>query len=130
MHKMFTILIADRNPHVRKLLERELRAEGYQVRLAENAREVFKWTFHHEPLHLIILDPDHPDADDVSILEKLLDRIPALPVVVHTYPSDYEKDSKDMNDVVFVEKRGSSVERLLQVVHETLIDSHSRRQKI
>jgi DNA-binding NtrC family response regulator len=127
---MFTILIADRNPHVRKLLERELRAEGYQVRLAENAREVFKWTFHHEPLHLIILDPDLPDAADVSILEKLLDRIPALPVVVHTYPSDYEKDSKDMNDVVFVEKRGSSVERLLQVVHETLIDSHSRRQKI
>ena len=92
MHKMFTILIADRNPHVRKLLERELRAEGYQVRLAENAREVFKWTFHHEPLHLIILDPDLPDAADVSILEKLLDRIPALPVVVHTYPSDYEKD--------------------------------------
>ena len=120
MHKMFTILIADRNPHVRKLLERELRAEGYQVRLAENAREVFKWTFHHEPLHLIILDPDLPDAADVSILEKLLDRIPALPVVVHTYPSDYEKNSKDTNDVVFVEKRGSSVERLKQVVYDAL----------
>jgi hypothetical protein len=34
-----------------------------------------------------------------------------------------------MNDVIFVEKKGSSVERLKQVVYETLIDSHSRRQK-
>ena len=111
-------------------LQREMMAAGFRVRLADNARDVLKWAFQGEQIDLIILDPDLPDADEVNILEHLLDRIPALPVVVHTYPSEYGSGSKDMNDVIFVEKRGNSVERLKQVVHETLIDSHSRRQKI
>jgi len=126
----FTLLIADRNPHVRMFLQREMTAAGYRVRLADNGHEVLKWAFQGEPLDLIILDPDLPDADEAHVFEHLLGRIPVLPVVVHTYPSEYRNDSKGMNDVIFVEKRGSSVERLKQVVRETLIDSHSRRQKI
>ncbi len=130
MKTNFTLLIADRNPHVRTFLQREMTAAGYHVRVADNARDVLKWAFQGEPLDLIILDPDLPDADEAQVLEHLLDRIPVLPVVVHTYPSEYGSGSKGMNDVIFVEKKGSSVERLKQVVHETLIDSHSRRQKI
>ena len=130
MKKNFTLLIADRNPHVRTFLQREMTAAGYQVRLADTGREVLKRAFQGEPLDLIILDPDLPDADEAHVLEHLLNRIPVLPVVVHTYPSEHGSDSKDMNDVIFVEKKGSSVERLKQVVHETLIDTHCRRQKI
>ena len=130
MKKNFTILIADRNQHVRMFLQREMTVAGYRVRLADNAREVLKRAFQGEPLDMIILDPDLPDADETHMLEHLLDRIPVLPVVVHTYPSEHRGDPKDMNDVIFVEKTGSSVERLKQVVHETLIDSESRRQKI
>jgi len=126
----FTILIADRNPHVRMFLQREMTAAGYLVRLADTGREVLKRAFQGEPLDLIILDPDLPDADEAQVLEHLLDRIPVLPVVVHTYPPEHGSDPKDMKDVIFVEKRGSSVERLKQVVHETLIDSHCRRQQI
>ena len=122
MDKSFTLLIADRNPHVRKLLHREMTAAGYRVRLADNAREVLKWAFHQEPLDLIILDPDLPDADEVQMLKHLLDRVPALPVIVHTYPTEYEGCAKDSKDFVFVEKKGSSVERLKQVVYETLIE--------
>ena len=129
MKKNFTLLIADRNPHVRKFLQREMTAAGYRVQLADTAREVLKWAFDRGPLDLIILDPDLPDADEAHVLEHLLNRIPVLPVVVHTYPPEYQSDSKDMNDVIFVEKKGNSVERLKQVVHETLIDSHSRRPK-
>ena len=104
-------------------------AAGYRTRLAENARQVLKLAFQGEPLDMIILDPDLPDADETHMLEHLLDRIPVLPVVVHTYPSDDGSGSKDMNDVIFVEKKGSSVERLKQVIHETLIGSHSHPQK-
>lgn len=127
MKKNFSILIADRNPHVRKLLERELRAAGYRVQAADNGREVIKWAFEGEPLDLIILDPDLPDADEAPVLEHLLNRIPALPVVVHTYPSEDGSDSKGMDDVIFVEKRDSSVEQLKQLVHATLMESYSRR---
>ena len=130
MKKESTILIADRNPHVRMFLQREMTAAGYRVRLADTGREVLKRAFQGEPLDLIILDPDLPDADEAHVLEHLLDRIPVLPVVVHTYPPEHGSDSKDMNGVIFVEKKGSSVERLKQVVDETLKDPHSRRQKI
>jgi len=128
--KNFTLLIADRNPHVRTFLQREMTAAGYRVRLADTGREVLKRAFQGEPLDLIILDPDLPDADEAHVLEHLLNRIPVLPVVVHTYPPEHGSDSKDINGVIFVEKKGSSVERLKQVVHEILVDSHSRRQKI
>ena len=121
MKREFTILIADRNRNVRKLLQREMTSAGYRVHLAGNAREVMKWTFHHDPLDLIILDPDLPDSDESRILEDVLDRIPALPVIVHTHLSEYKHDLNDMKNVVFVEKRGISVERLKQVVHETLL---------
>jgi CheY-like chemotaxis protein len=110
-------------------LQREMTAAGYRVWLADTGREVLKRAFQGEPLDLIILDPDLPDADEAHVLEHLLDRIPVLPVVVHTYPPVDGINSKDMNGVIFVEKMGSSVERLKQVVHETLIASHSRRQK-
>lgn len=121
-----TILIADRNRNVRNLLQREMTSAGYRVRLAENAREVIRWTFHRDPLDLIILDPDLPDSDDSLILDMVLDRIPAVPVIVHTHLSEFKHDSKLMNNVVFVEKRGISVERLKQVIFEVLIEDHPR----
>ena len=130
MKQEFTLLIADRNPHVRMFLQREMTAAGYRVWLADTGREVLKRAFHGEPLDMIILDPDLPDADEAQVLKHLLDRIPVLPVVLHTYPPEHGSNSKDLNGVIFVEKKGSSVERLKQVVHETLIDSHSRRPKI
>jgi CheY-like chemotaxis protein len=126
MKKNFTLLVADRNPHIRTLLQREMRVAGYRVRVADNGREVLKLAFQDEPLDLIILDPDLPDADENHVLERLLDRIPVLPIVVHTYSPEHGSDVKYMNDVIFVEKSGSSVERLKQVVLETLADSHSR----
>jgi DNA-binding NtrC family response regulator len=128
MKTKFTLLVADRNPNVRALLQRELTAAGYQIRLAENAREVIKWAFQDAPLDLIILDPDLPDADETFMLEHLLDRIPMLPMVMHTYPSEYGTGFKDQKDVVFVEKGGRSVERLKRVVHETLVENPARRQ--
>ena len=121
-----TILIADRNRNVRNLLRREMASAGYRVRLAENAREVIKWTFHRDPLDLIILDPDLPDSDDSMILDVVLDRIPAVPVIVHSHFSEYKRDSKPMKNVVFVEKRGVSVERLKQVVFDVLINDPAR----
>ncbi len=128
MEKDFTLLIADRNPHVRTFLQREMTAAGYQTRLAENAREVLKWAFQSESPDLIILDPDLPDADEAHMLEHLMDRIPRLPVVMHTYPSEYGSGLKDKKDVVFVEKGGRSIERLKQVVYETLVEHPSCRQ--
>lgn len=122
MEKNITVLIADRNSHVRKFLHREMTAAGYRVKLADNAREVIKWAFRREPLDLVILDPDLPDADESHMLHHLLNRVPALPVVMHTYASEYGDVSRDMEGIYFVEKRGNSVERLKQLIDEILVE--------
>ena len=71
MKQGFTILIADRNPHIREFLRREMMAEGYRARLAKNGREVLRLVYQRGPLDLLILDPDLPDAGEVPVLEKL-----------------------------------------------------------
>jgi len=119
------ILIADRNPHVREFLGRELTAEGYQVRLAKNGREVLRWIYHYEPLDLVILDPDLPDASDGPLLEKLNDRIPTLPVVVHAFGIDDAAAYAGSLPVVFVEKEGNSIENLKRVVADMLMKDRS-----
>jgi len=120
LEKKIKILIADRNSNVREFLRREMMAEGYSVELAENGREVLKWAYHREPADLLILDPDLPDAEESLLLKKLKQRIPYLPVVFHTFFSDYLTASKIINPTEFVEKGGSSIEKLKKVVNEIL----------
>jgi len=114
VEKEFTILIADRNRHVREFLLRELTADGYRVKLARNGEETLKTVYDQEPLHLVILDPDFADRSD--ILEKIQDRIPALPVVVHTLSPERLEGLWLSDTVTIVEKRGNSILNLKQLV--------------
>jgi DNA-binding NtrC family response regulator len=114
----FTILIADKNRHVREFLKREMLAEGYQVRLAKSGREVLKCAYYNEPLDLLILDPDLSDASEIDIMDKLQNRIPTLPVVIHAYRSDYANCHSLLSTAAFVEKNGSSIEGLKKAVSE------------
>jgi DNA-binding NtrC family response regulator len=128
MREPFTILIADRNPHVREFLKREMVAEGFRVKLAKSGREVLKLIFNQENLDLLILDLDLPDASELSVLEKVQDRIPTLPVVVHAFTSDYSEEHPAVSSATaFVEKRGSNIDRLKKVVSEVLRRSYPMR---
>jgi DNA-binding NtrC family response regulator len=116
--RQFTILISDRNRNVREFLKREMMAEGYRVHLAKSGREVLEWAYKKEFIDLVILDLDLPDTSEIAILEKLEDRIPTLPVVIHAFLSDYENPPAVLNAAALVEKEGNSVERLKKVVSE------------
>ena len=115
-----TILIADRNPNVRALLKREMMAEGYRVLQAKNHREVLKLAFSRISLDLLIFDLDLPDAWEIEIFEKLSERMPQLPVVLHSFQTGRVKVPEAEIPAVFVEKRGNSVERLKKVIAEML----------
>lgn len=121
MAKDLTILVADRNRHVRKFLEREMVAEGYTVKVAENGREILKWVYRCEPLNLAIIDPDMPDMDKDFLLKKLKDRIPALPVIIHSLFSNHTDYSVFLSPIVFVEKEGNSIEHLKKVVYDIFL---------
>lgn len=125
MKQEVNILIADRNPHVREFLRREMIADGYCVRLAENGRQLLKWIYHNEPLDLLIVDPDLPDIDVSSLLTKLQNRIPFLPVVVHSFLPDYSDHSDELSHFLLVEKKGNSIEHLKKIVHDILYESYS-----
>jgi DNA-binding NtrC family response regulator len=127
MEKEFTILIADRNRHVREFLRRELMAEGYKILLAKTGREVLKLVFNDERLDLLILDMDLPDAKEMSVLERVEDRIPTLPVVVHTFLEEYLNHQVRLSTAAFVEKEGTNIDRLKQVVLEVLRKSYPQR---
>jgi DNA-binding NtrC family response regulator len=116
--KTFTILIADRNPHVRGFLQREMSKEGYRVRLAESAQDLLQWAFNHEPINLIILDPDLPDAVDAHLLNTLQNRTPPVPVIIHTHYAQSLPETR--TPFIVVEKGGSSVERLKQITESLL----------
>ncbi|MGE0087500.1 MAG: response regulator [Desulfococcaceae bacterium] len=122
MKKETTILIADRNPHVREFLRRELSAAHYHVRLAESGKDLLCAIYKDPGIGLVILDPDFPDMDQHILLEKLQNRLPMLPVILHTYLSDCESmNLKDMYCVVgLIEKEGGSVEKLIVAVSDVL----------
>jgi len=120
VERKHTILIADRNPHVREFLKREMTAAGYRIVLADTGQDVVKRVYQHDPIDLLILDPDLPDVEESDMLKKIRNRIPTLPVVVHTYITDYETCRELASAVAFVEKRGSSIENLRQVVADIL----------
>ena len=116
----YNILIADRNPHVRELLRREMTLEGYQVQLVKTGREVINYTLQQDSFDLLIIDPDLPDTDESSLLKKLGERIPPLPVVVHSFLSENNEQQDGLTTVTFVEKRGSSIDHLKKIVSEIL----------
>ena len=114
-----TILIADRNPYVRRFLQRELTNAGYEVLLAENGRQVLFWIDRHASLDLAILDLDLPDTEAGALFEHLRQHIPSIPIVVHSHPCD-ELQSLDGNGVYFVEKKGNSIEGIIRMVGNIL----------
>jgi len=114
--KEFTILISDRNRNVREYLKREFMAEGYRVITARSAQEILEWIYNNESIDLVILDPELPYSDEKSLLEKINDRVPSLPVVVHSFSPDYDDQSEMFDTVNFVEKNGSSIEHLKKEV--------------
>lgn len=120
MKKVFTILIADRNPRVRGFLQREMSREGYRILLAENARDLLAWSPDRDPIDLVILDPDLPDAADSPLMSKLRERMPQVPVIIHANPSMNLMEAEGMRTFATVEKGGNSIERLKEVAERIL----------
>ena len=129
MEKKFNILIGERNPHIREFLRREMVAEGYNVQLAKNSREVLKLVYSSAPIDLLIIDPDLPGASELNLFKSLEDRIPGLPLVIHGYFFDYLEYFLRMKPVMFVPKKGNSSETLKKIVNELLLKANIKRFK-
>jgi DNA-binding NtrC family response regulator len=128
MQKVFNLLIVDRNPHIRNFLKREFQSEGYTVQLAKNSRELVDLIYGSEPIDLVIIDPVFPDVSQLNLFKSLEDRVPPLPLVIHSDLDDYLESTSHISKAAFVPKRGSSSETLKGVVWDLL--NGSRLKKI
>ena len=122
MAKSCKILIADRNRHVRDFLRRELSAEGYEVEVARDGREVLSRINGDDPPHLLILDLEIPYLDEPEVWARLKDRQPALPVVIHTFLPEYPTNLTLPIAAAFLEKKGDT--DLLKTVVAEVIEKH------
>jgi diguanylate cyclase (GGDEF)-like protein len=80
-----TILVADDEPHIRRILQFLLEQAGYRVVLAEDGREAADLALNSRP-DLVLLDVMMPHLDGFSVLQRLRDdhRTQRLPVIMLT----------------------------------------------
>ncbi len=123
------ILIADRNPHVRGLLKRELTAEGFNAITIDSWHDVLKYVFGPVSIDILVIDPSLPDMDDAkALMKKICNRIPPLPFILHSLPGDDQAATGCSNETVFrVEKGAESVEQVKKIIHSVLDVPETKR---
>ena len=126
MKQPFTILIADRNRHVREFLRRELEAEGYRVRIAKDGQKLLMMVNLDDPPDLVILDPEIPYLGEMAILDQIKEKDPPLPVIFHTFPGEYEGHPYIERLGAFVEKKGN-IDHLKEAVIRVLTTCYPDR---
>jgi|SRR5208283_5968634 len=120
MKKRFTILVADKNRHVRDFLRRELSAEGYEVAVAGDGGQILAQLDSENGVDLLVFDLETPDADSSKIFEKTQNRRPPLPVVIHTFlTEESERDFSLNKGEIYIEKSGN-IEHLKTAIADML----------
>ncbi len=84
------ILVVDDDTHILKLYKMELEEEGYDVVAASNGKEAME-LFESESPDLVTLDILMPDTDGISILRRMKELKPRLPIIMST-AYDYRDD--------------------------------------
>jgi DNA-binding response OmpR family regulator len=122
----FTVLITDRNRHVRNFLRRELIAEGYQVEVAADGRDLLRKISNIGPSDLLILDLEIPYSGGPAILERLRRVNSRLPVIIHGFTTEDASHPAVQRAAAFVEKMGNT-NRLKAAVIEVLREYYPDR---
>jgi DNA-binding NtrC family response regulator len=120
MENNFTILIGDRNAHICDFLRREISAAGYGVRLAGSGAEIIRQAYAKEPIDLVIIDPDLGENGTSDLMNKLLNRIPVLPVIIHSHKSEVITNLPQNENLFFVEKKANSIESIKSLLPRCL----------
>jgi DNA-binding NtrC family response regulator len=126
MPEGFTVLITDRNRHVRNFLRRELLTEGYRVEVAADGRDLLRKISIAEPPDLLILDLEIPYSGGPAIVERLQRVNSGLPVIIHAFATEDASHPAVQRTAAFVEKMGNT-DRLKETVLQVLKEYYPKR---
>jgi DNA-binding response OmpR family regulator len=84
------ILVVDDDAHIIRLYKEELEEEGYEVVTASTGEEALA-VFEKENPDLVTLDILMPDIDGISLLRRMKEMRPRLPIIMST-AYDYRDD--------------------------------------
>lgn len=116
--KSKTLLIADDEPNIRRVLQAIFVKDGYEVHVAENGVKALEWASAN-PVSLLITDLIMPDMNGVELIQKVKQRHPeTVAIVITAYAtiktcvdamrygaSDYITKPFDMDEIRAVVKR-------------------------
>ncbi len=91
MPKSPTILVVDDEDHIRRLYEKELSEEGYQVETAHSGEEALRIA-EKQPPDLVILDIKLQDQNGLEVLGGIKKLNQDTPVILHSAYSTYKSD--------------------------------------
>ena len=134
MERKFTILIADRNRRIRQFLMRELNEEGYRVLLAQDKDDLLRIIRRDDTLDLLVLDDEMLVPEESRIVEQLANRIPHVPLIVHSYSTECVEMDLAREAAVLVQKKGNigelknAVDRVLHSEGPCRVDPGELRQ--
>ncbi|MBM4133642.1 MAG: response regulator [Nitrospira sp.] len=117
-----TILIAEDEPAVRKLLQAALGAKGYRVLQAENGQAALRVCRDHAgPIHLAVVDLVMPEMGGRELARKLVLRYPNLKILYMSGYTDQPLDLEELPDSrkAFLLKPFAS-EDLLRILRDLL----------
>lgn len=122
------ILILDDDAQIRESLRKALRAEGYEVVVAADAREGIE-TFGTTPVDLLLLDLQLPDQSGWDAFERLTSINPLVPVVIITGRTN-QIETAAMAGVGALFEKPLDVPLLLRTIQELLAqppENHLKR---
>ncbi len=84
------LLVVDDDFNIQRLYKEELEEEGYEVTIASTGKEALE-IFERENFDVITLDILMPDIDGISLLRKMKEKRPNIPIIMST-AYDYRDD--------------------------------------
>jgi DNA-binding NtrC family response regulator len=112
-----TILVAERNPHMRGFICRELARQNMLVRGAKNSDEVMAALAGPCPPDLVVLAFNTINTGSVGLLERVTTQHPDIPVVLHAFLEDMNGNPALGRVQGMVEKSGNPVELITTVMN-------------
>lgn len=84
------LLVVDDDLNIQRLYKEELEEEGYEVVIATTGKEALEM-FAKEKFDVVTLDILMPDIDGISLLRKMKEQRPNIPIIMST-AYDYRDD--------------------------------------